>query len=124
MNGIIAAILSMAGLSLAFGLLLAWVSKKFHVELDSRVLMVSDLLPGVNCGACGLAGCSSLAEALVAKKADINSCTVCSPDNKQKIVEALGISACDLNIQTVPVAIVACGGGKLANRKYPKETRH
>ncbi|MFH1093996.1 MAG: RnfABCDGE type electron transport complex subunit B [Candidatus Omnitrophota bacterium] len=118
MKGIILAVLSLSGLSFAFGLLLAWFSKKFHVEIDSRVVMVSNSLPGVNCGACGLAGCASLAEALVAKKADINSCTVCSAENKAKIVQILGLSSENLKQNKAPVAVVACGGGKRAKDKF------
>ncbi|MCG2712297.1 MAG: RnfABCDGE type electron transport complex subunit B [Candidatus Omnitrophica bacterium] len=118
MKGIILAVVSLSGLSFAFGLLLAWVSKKFHVEVDSQVARVSDCLPGVNCGACGLAGCASLAEALVAKKADINSCTVCNAENKGKIAEILGLSAEHLKENKAPVAVVACGGGKGAKDKF------
>ncbi len=118
MKGIILAVLSLSGLSFAFGLLLAWVSKKFHVEVDSRVAMISDFLPGVNCGACGMAGCSSLAEALVAKKADLNSCTVCGAENKKKIAEILGLSAEGLQVNKASVAVAACGGGKRAKDKF------
>ena len=118
MKGIILAVLSLSGLSFAFGLLLAWVSKKFHVEIDSRVVMISDFLPGVNCGACGMAGCSSLAEALVAKKADINNCTVCNADDKKKIAGILSLAADDLETKKLPVAVVACGGGTRAKNKF------
>ncbi|MCK4994846.1 MAG: RnfABCDGE type electron transport complex subunit B [Candidatus Omnitrophica bacterium] len=118
MKGIILAVLSLSGLSFAFGLLLAWVSKKFYIKLDARVAKISDLLPGVNCGACGLSGCSSLAEALVGKKADVNSCTVCAADSKEKIAEVLGLSASDIKEIKSPIAVVACGGGKRAKDKF------
>ena len=118
MKGIILAVLILSGLSFAFGLLLAWVSKKFRVKIDSRIVIVSDFLPGVNCGACGLAGCSSFAEALIAKKADIKNCTICSLDNKKKIAEVLGLSADDLKVNKASVAVVACGGGKHAKDKF------
>lgn len=118
MKGIILAVLSLSGLSFAFGLLLAWVSKKFHVKVDSKVAKITDLLPGVNCGACGLAGCSSLAEALVARKAEVSSCTVCSAENKEKIAEILGLSADDIKGNAAPVAVVACGGGTKAKDKF------
>jgi len=118
MRGIILAVLSLSALSFAFGLLLAWVSKKFQVKVDPKVGMVLDLLPGVNCGACGLAGCSSLAEAMVARKADINSCTICSSENKEKIAGILGLAADDVKENTAPVAVVACGGGTRAKDKF------
>lgn len=118
MKGIILAVLSLAGLSFAFGLLLALVSKKFQVKADSRVLMATDFLPGVNCGACGFAGCSSFAEALAAKKADLNSCTVCSAENKEKIAKILGLSSGGIKEFKTPVAVAACGGGKRAKDKF------
>ena len=42
--------------------------------VDPLVLAIEDVLPGANCGGCGLPGCSSNAEAIVARKAAPNSC--------------------------------------------------
>jgi len=117
-NGIIAAVLSLSGLGFAFGLLLAWMSKKFQVDIDPRITKVSDLLPGINCGACGLAGCSSFAESLVGAGSELTSCVACSTENKQNIVEVLGITAADIENVKSHVAAVACNGGKRAKDKF------
>jgi electron transport complex protein RnfB len=117
MKEIIQGVLALSGLGFAFGILLAWVSKKFHVEVDPKLEKVMGLMPGVNCGACGFAGCSALAEALVEKKAELSACPVATSESKKKIAEALGF--CDANLHTeTPLAVVACGGGSKANDKF------
>ncbi|MCP4650079.1 MAG: RnfABCDGE type electron transport complex subunit B [PVC group bacterium] len=112
------AVASLAGLGLAFGLLLAWASKKFHIEEDPRVVKIKDFLPGANCGACGLAGCASFAEALVENKTELAFCVACSGENKQKIAEVLGISSPDKDTQVKKIAVIACGGGTRCKNKF------
>ena len=57
------AILAVLGLLLA--LVLFWVSRRFKVEEDPRIDLVTAVLPGANCGGCGFAGCRNFAEACV-----------------------------------------------------------
>ena len=64
----ILAVMILSGLGLGFGILLALFSKKFQVHGDFRVSQIREMLPGINCGACGFPGCGGLAEALVGKK--------------------------------------------------------
>ncbi len=47
------------------GIGLGFASEKFHVEADPAFDDVLNMLPGLNCGACGYPGCSGFAEALV-----------------------------------------------------------
>ena len=56
--------LLLGGLGLAFGLILSYASRKFHVDTDPRVKQVRECLGGANCGACGYAGCDAFAEAV------------------------------------------------------------
>ncbi len=117
MKAIILGAMALSGLGLAFGVLLAWVSKKFHVQIDPQVEKVTELLPGVNCGACGFAGCSGLAEALVASTAQLTACPVSTADSKKQIAQELGV--CDLDLHAVtPLAVVACNGGTRAKDKF------
>jgi Na+-translocating ferredoxin:NAD+ oxidoreductase RNF subunit RnfB len=104
----VAAVISLTSLGFvaAFGLSLA--SKKFHVDVDPRVEYVEGALPGVNCGACGYAGCSSFAEGLVAGDAEITDCAPASEDVVHNIAEFLGLEVGDLTKQ---VAVLRCGGG-------------
>ena len=68
------AILAIGSLGLVFGLVLAYAAKRFHVDIDERTKSILDILPGVNCGACGFAGCSAFADAVVQDKAPVNGC--------------------------------------------------
>ena len=47
------------------------------MEKDETVEALDGALPGLNCGACGYAGCSGYAEALAEKKED--DITKCKP---------------------------------------------
>ena len=55
---------------------LGWANKKFHVEVDKRVLSIIDALPGANCGGCGYVGCGEYAEAVALEHEAVNKCTV------------------------------------------------
>jgi formate dehydrogenase (NADP+) beta subunit len=86
------AILLMGGLGITVGIGLAIASKVFYVYVDPLILAVDDALPGANCGGCGLPGCSSNAEAIVAGKAAPNSCVAAGPDTAEAIAAILGVS--------------------------------
>lgn len=118
MKDIILAVLALSGLGLGFGLLLAWVSKKFHVEIDPRIIKVTELLPGINCGACGLAGCSSLAEALIEQKTSLTACIACSLESKKAIIDVLGLSGEQVSEKISQIAVVHCNGGTRCIDKF------
>ena len=52
--------LAIAGIGLVASVLLGISAKVFYVAVDPVVLSIAEALPGVNCGACGFAGCLSL----------------------------------------------------------------
>ena len=103
----LAAILTLAGLGLAASLILGVASRVFSVEVDPRIEQVVELLPGVNCGGCGFAGCAGYAEALVAGKAEMGLCPVNSPENEAEIAKVLGVSAAKKEKR---VAVLRCQG--------------
>ncbi len=72
--GILAAVLTLTLLALAFGLLLGYAAVRFHVEGDPIVDQIDALLPQTQCGQCGYAGCRPYAEAIAAGEAEINRC--------------------------------------------------
>lgn len=82
----------MGGLGIIIGIGLAVASKIFYVYVDPKILAVEDVLPGANCGGCGLPGCTANAEAVVAGKAAPNSCVAAGPDVAEKIAEILGVT--------------------------------
>lgn len=86
------AILMMGGLGVIVGVGLAAASKIFYVYVDPKILEVEAALPGANCGGCGLPGCGSNAEAIVAGKASPNSCVAAGPEVAEKIAAIMGVA--------------------------------
>ena len=56
MNVVVIAILSVAAIGLTCSVLLSVASKVMAVEVDERMALVRECLPGANCGACGYSG--------------------------------------------------------------------
>ncbi len=84
------AILTMLILGAVLGFGLGVADKFLKVEVDERQENVTSMLPGYNCGGCGYAGCSGLAEALVS--GEVKTVSLCKPSKaeaKQKIVDYL-----------------------------------
>lgn len=75
----IAAVLSLTLLGLAFGLLLGIADRLLRVEGNPVVEELSGMMPGSNCGQCGYPGCAAAAEAIVAGSA---APTCCPPGGK------------------------------------------
>ncbi len=86
------AIILMGGLGLFVGICLAAASKIFYVYVDPKILAVEDLLPGANCGGCGLPGCSANAAAIVEGKAAPNSCVAGGQELAEAIAALLGVA--------------------------------
>lgn len=85
---IMEAIIFMVALALVLGIILAYASKRFEVkksEIASKILAV---LPGINCGACGYAGCEAYAKA-IEKGAAIDLCIPGKQEVKDKIAAIL-----------------------------------
>ncbi len=109
-NLILFAVTVMAGAGLLMGALLAVASVKFHVEVDPRVERVRAVLPGANCGACGLPGCDAAAAAIVAGTAAIGVCTAGGHAVKEAVAAVLGLDAGE---KTAPaLTVVRCQGGR------------
>jgi Na+-translocating ferredoxin:NAD+ oxidoreductase RNF subunit RnfB len=111
------AIVSLGTLGLLFGGALAFASKKFAVEVDPRVEMVAEALPGANCGACGYPGCNKFAEEVVAGNAPLGGCPPGGSKTTGRIAEILG--------QVVPEAadrlvaqLVCLGDCNVAREKF------
>ena len=79
----------MGGLGLALSGALLVAAKKFYVYEDPNIDLVEEMLPGANCGGCGLSGCRKFAEAIVAGEEDLN-CPVGADGMMEEIAVALG----------------------------------
>ncbi len=84
-----------------------WLAKQaLHVDEDPRVEVVLEALPQANCGACGFAGCSEFAKAVVEGRAECGGCPVGGSPVAQHIAEIMGTTVTE-RIPRRP--IVHCG---------------
>lgn len=109
MNILIIAVAVMAGVGLVLGVVIGIFARLFRVKTDPRVDLVIELLPGANCGGCGMAGCADFAKAVVSGKMAPSKCPVSSSDQVSAIAQALGIEAGEAFKQK---AVVLCGGDR------------
>ncbi len=107
MMTIVYAVLVLGVMGLLFGLILAFASKIFAVEVDARIPAVQECLPGANCGGCGYPGCNGLATAIVEGKAPVNGCPVGGAAAAAKIAAVLGVEVTESEKM---VAHVHCSG--------------
>ncbi|MFQ5568432.1 MAG: RnfABCDGE type electron transport complex subunit B [Rhodothermales bacterium] len=105
---ILTAIGFLAGLSIALAIVLALANRWLKVEEDPRIEHVTDILPGANCGACGLPGCRAFAENVVGGEILPSQCPVGGPETAQFIASFLGIEAGQMEQKT---ARLLCAGG-------------
>lgn len=106
---IISSIALLGGIGAIGGALLFVASKRFKVEEDPRIDDVEALLPGANCGACGLKGCRDFATSCV-KAGNLEGffCPSAGASAMERIAAYLGVSA-SMGKRT-PIAVVRCQG--------------
>lgn len=103
--GIATLLVSITGIII--GIFLGIAAKKLEVEVDEKELRVRELLPGNNCGACGFAGCDSLAKAISLGNAKAGACPVASSKIHEQIAQLMGTDAGETEKK---VAFVKCAG--------------
>ncbi|MBM7559840.1 (Fe-S)-binding protein [Marinitoga litoralis] len=86
MSIIINAVILLAILGFLAGTFLAFAEKKFEVKEDVRVIFAENLLPGINCGACGYPGCPGFAKGFVKGEVKADGCL---PGKRQGVPEKL-----------------------------------
>ena len=107
MSGILIAVGIFAALGLVMGLILAIASRLLAIKRDPRIDEVQECLSGANCGGCGYAGCSALAEAIVRGEAKPNACVAATAESTAKIATIMGVEA---ESSVRKVAHVMCSG--------------
>jgi len=98
----------LGGVGTFFAVVIALVRKKLYVWEDPRIDQVAGMLPGANCGACGVPGCRAFAEGLVRGTYQPAGCTVSSPDGRADVAALLGV---DVGSAATRVARLLCAGG-------------
>lgn len=67
--------------------ILSFAYSRLKVEEDPKAKKIEELLPGVNCGACGFANCKQFAEKLANKEIAIDKCKITARD--KEVVEKI-----------------------------------
>jgi NADPH-dependent glutamate synthase beta subunit-like oxidoreductase len=112
---VIEAILTMFGIGIVCGVILAAASKIFYVYEDPRIAEVENALALANCGGCGFAGCSAAAVAVVAGKAPPNICTVGGRESAINVAAVMGL---DPGSAEPKVSENECKGGFRAEDRF------
>lgn len=107
MMGIIIPIAILAGIGLLLAVLLGYAATVFEVKQNPKVEEVLLVLPGVNCGGCGFAGCEAYAKGVALNNASPTLCTVGGSPVANQIGEIMGVK---VNAMEVMVAYVKCNG--------------
>ena len=84
-------------LSLGFGLVVMWVSKKFKVEGNPIIEQINAILPQTQCGQCDYPGCKPYATAIANGEAPINQCPPGGEEGIKKLAELLDLEVLELN---------------------------
>lgn len=94
-------------LGVAFAAGLYWAAKKLHVDTDERIELLTNMLPGSNCGSCGYSGCAGMAKALAEGKAKPGACGPGGSKCAEQVAQFLGVAAGEVQKK---VAQVGCRG--------------
>ena len=108
MNIVLFSVLLLVIIGVLAAVILYFMAQKFAVYEDPRIDIVSELLPAVNCGGCGYAGCRNFAEALVTAE-EIKSlhCPVGGNSVMAEIAQILGKT---VEAKDPLIAVVRCSG--------------
>ena len=107
----------MALLGAILSLVLSLAHGKLRVDEDPLVDDVDTMLPGANCGACGLPGCRAFAESAVDGHVAPAACTVAEPAVQELIADLIGV---EVGEEEQRVARLACAGGTNVARQRAK----
>ena len=104
---VVSAVVVVSVTGLLGAIILVVASKFMAVEVDERVSQIEEALPSANCGACGYAGCSDYANAIVESGAPTNKCVPGGGSVAAEVSAIMGVSAGDV---AQFKAMVACQG--------------
>jgi Na+-translocating ferredoxin:NAD+ oxidoreductase RNF subunit RnfB len=105
---ILITIISLSLLALISSVILFFVAQKFKVFEDPRIDEIQAVLPAVNCGGCGFAGCRNFAEALV--KADTFEGLYCPVGGATVMNITAKMLGKDAPLVDLLVAVLLCNG--------------
>lgn len=83
---------SLTLLGLVLGVMLTFAGRYLQVAGNPLRDEIAALLPGVNCGQCGLPGCANAAEALAEGRVAVTLCPPGGPGLAQQLAAKLGVT--------------------------------
>jgi electron transport complex protein RnfB len=101
-------VISLSLLALISAVILYFVAQKFKIFEDPLIDDVQAVLPSVNCGGCGFAGCRNFAEALV--KAESFEGLYCPVGGADVMGKAAGMLGKVAPVVDPTVAVLLCNG--------------
>ena len=104
---VITAVLTIAGIALAAGLVLSLASRRLPADAGGTVDKVNELLPQTQCAQCGYPGCRPYAEAIVNDDAPINLCPPGGEATMKRLADLLGREVVPLAEMTTSVNALA-----------------
>jgi len=107
-------LISLTGIGFIASIGLGIAAKRLAIKEDPRIDKVLEVLPGANCGACGYAGCSAFARAVLAEEAPVDGCLAGGESTGLKVAEVLGKK---VEKTERMVAVVACQGAGTYTRQ-------
>jgi len=110
MTQVLIPVLLLGGLTLIFGAFLVFSAEKFKVKKDERIEKILEILPGIDCGACGAPGCAAFAQGVVKGEYGVNGCKAGGEEAANKIAKILGVETD--NEKKEQVAVLCCLGDK------------
>jgi len=107
---IVFAVLTVSLLGGILGIGLAIAARFFGLKKDANLERVTELLPQLNCGACGFAGCAAYASALIKGDVASNLCLPGGHELAQRLAQLLGQELSETISRQVTQ--VHCRGGR------------
>ena len=83
--------LIMLGLGGTFAVVLLIASEKLKVHVDPKIEQIHKALPGLDCGACGYAGCGQYAKAILSNPDLLGNCAPGGAATSEKIADILNL---------------------------------
>ena len=87
----------------SFAVVLLIASEKLNVKVDPKVEQIYEVLPHIDCGACGFAGCSQYAKAVLENPELIGRCAPGGQESTEAIANILSLQISDVGAPKRPI---------------------